>query len=144
MPPSPPEIKEQGFDAHTIKLLIVDRKSIWLAQENVEWAVRYLYIQHLLKGVPLVDSDSQGPSGMQPLELTEIDSPARGSGSPSVPESVDQEMLEEDITSMRAVAVLVDEDIVEKDITPIKEPRKRSRTEDITHLTSIRKTSNVS
>ena len=41
---------------------ITDRKTIWLHIDDVEWAVRFLYVQNLLKGVPLVSDDSTGPA----------------------------------------------------------------------------------
>ena len=44
-----------------IKVYIQDRKQIWLDIQDVEWALRYLYVQHLLNGVPLVPEDSTGP-----------------------------------------------------------------------------------
>ena len=62
----PPEVKESGTKLKSITLLIVDRRQIWLLQEHLEWAIKYLFIQHLLKGVPLVSPDSQGPSGAAP------------------------------------------------------------------------------
>ena len=39
----------------------VDRRAIWLHIDYVEWAMRYLYVQNLLKGVLLVPDDSTGP-----------------------------------------------------------------------------------
>ena len=45
-----------------VTLYIVDRQQVWLDTLNVDWAVRYLYSQNLLKGVPLVDGDDAGPS----------------------------------------------------------------------------------
>ena len=40
-----------------IRLYITDRRSFWLDLADVEWAVRYLYIQNLLNGCP---ADSNG------------------------------------------------------------------------------------
>ena len=37
---------------------------MWLALDDVAWAVRFLYVQHMLRGVPLVDADDAGPSGV--------------------------------------------------------------------------------
>ena len=45
-----------------ITMLVEDRKTIWLCTEDMEWAVRYLWVQNMLKGVPLVSADCQGPS----------------------------------------------------------------------------------
>ena len=41
-----------------VRLYITDRRSLWLDLADVEWAVRYLYVQNLLKGVPLIPEDS--------------------------------------------------------------------------------------
>ena len=46
-----------------ITLFIVDRKTVWLSPNDVSWAVRYLFDQHKLKGVPVVNDDDEGPSG---------------------------------------------------------------------------------
>ena len=62
-----------------VLLYIVDRQQIWIDSNNVDWAVRYLYAQNILKGVPLVDGDDQGPDS--PGASTEHDSPSSGSGS---------------------------------------------------------------
>ena len=52
-------------EVRKISVYIEDRKQIWLDLADVEWAVQYLYIQNLLKGVPLVPDDSTGP-GLDP------------------------------------------------------------------------------
>ena len=62
MPVKCPEEEPNCQDFRKIRLYIVDRKTIWLHIEDVEWAVRYLYAQNLVKGVPLVPDDSQGPN----------------------------------------------------------------------------------
>ena len=48
-------------DIRKIRIYMKDRKQIWLDLADVEWAVRYLYIQNRLKGVPLIPDDSAGP-----------------------------------------------------------------------------------
>ena len=58
----PPEVFKDCREKRSIQLLIEDRRQVWLRLEDVPWAVKYLYIQHLLKGVPLVAPDSQGPT----------------------------------------------------------------------------------
>ena len=35
---------------------------IWLHIDDVEWAIKYFYVQNHLKGVPLVADDSTGPA----------------------------------------------------------------------------------
>ena len=62
MPVKCPEEDPNCQDFRKIRLYIVDRKTIWLHIDDVEWAVRYLYAQNLVKGVPLVPDDSQGPN----------------------------------------------------------------------------------
>ena len=62
----PPELQgHPGYCAGTkvVKLFIVDRKQIWLEFSEVAWAVRYLWLQNVLKGVPFVGPDDAGPSG---------------------------------------------------------------------------------
>ena len=48
---------------------IVDRRQIWLSIDDVEWAIRYLFHQHQLRGVGLVADDDEGPWG--PLAIRE-------------------------------------------------------------------------
>ena len=61
MPVRCPEEDPTGTERRTIKIYIQDRRQIWLDLADVEWAVRYLYIQNQLKGVPLIADDSTGP-----------------------------------------------------------------------------------
>ena len=64
-----------------IEVYVEDRGEIWIALADVEWAVRYLYIQKRLNGVPLIPDDSTGPvdapcihgHGDNMLEETSID-----------------------------------------------------------------------
>ena len=62
----PPEIVRNSDAKKSVVLFIVDRKQIWLRLSDVPWAVKYLYIQSLMKGVPMVADDSHGPGGAQP------------------------------------------------------------------------------
>ena len=50
-------------DVRNIKLYIEDRKQLWVAMGDVAWVVQILYVQNLLKGVPLIPEDSAGPGG---------------------------------------------------------------------------------
>lgn len=59
-----PEEDAERTELRQIKLYIVDRKEVWLHIDDVGWAVRYLYVQNLLKGVPLVPDDSTGPGNV--------------------------------------------------------------------------------
>jgi hypothetical protein len=61
LPSHPPELGVEENVERRIKLYIKDRKQIWLHINDLEWAVRYLYIQDFLKGVPRVSPDSTGP-----------------------------------------------------------------------------------
>ena len=58
----PPEVNSRVRATRTIKLLMKNRQSIWLAQEDVPWAVEYLYQQAACKGVALIADDDSGPS----------------------------------------------------------------------------------
>ena len=51
-------------EVRRIRLYIEDRKQIWLDLADVDWAVRYLFVQNHLKGVPLIPDDSTGPSSV--------------------------------------------------------------------------------
>ena len=59
----PPQIDPDCKQMRPVKLFIVDRKTIWLSLDDVSWAVKYLYDQQHLKGVPLVAPDDAGPGG---------------------------------------------------------------------------------
>ena len=56
-----PEEDPMGTSTRTIKLYVVDRKQVWLDLDDVEWALRVLYMQFVLKGVPVVSPDDAGP-----------------------------------------------------------------------------------
>ena len=57
-----PEEDPDCTDVRHIRLYVVDRKAVWLHIDDVDWAVRYLYMQNRLKGAPLVPDDSAGPN----------------------------------------------------------------------------------
>jgi len=59
----PPEIDPNCTQMRAVKLFIVDRQTIWISTDDVSWAVRYLFDQNHLKGVPLVADDDAGPGG---------------------------------------------------------------------------------
>ena len=56
-----PEEDPHCTEVRQIRLYVVDRSVVWLHMDDVEWAMRYLYVQNVLKGVPLVLDDSTGP-----------------------------------------------------------------------------------
>ena len=41
----------------------VDHETVWLSIDDVDWAIKYLYVQYMLKTVPVVLLDDPGPSG---------------------------------------------------------------------------------
>ena len=61
LPEDPPEIVRGPGRTRTIQLMIVDRRQVWLRLSDIGWAIKYLYTQHMFKGVPLVPDDSEGP-----------------------------------------------------------------------------------
>ena len=61
-PRHPPELVKDGKDKRSVRIYIIDRKQVWLQIDDVPWAMKYLYVQNMLKGVPLVAPDSEGPS----------------------------------------------------------------------------------
>ena len=62
VPCRPPEIDPDGKQMRAVRLFIVDRKTVWLSLDDVAWAIRYLFDQAQLKGVPRVAADDAGPS----------------------------------------------------------------------------------
>ena len=63
VPCRPPEIDPNCTQMRAVTLYITDRKMVWLSLDDVPWAIRYLFDQHRLKGVAVVDDDDAGPSG---------------------------------------------------------------------------------
>ena len=62
MPARCPEEDPNCKEVRNIRLYIEDRQHMWLDLADVEWAARFLYVQILLKGVPLIPEDSTGPA----------------------------------------------------------------------------------
>ena len=62
MPARCPEEDPYCTEVCKIRLYLEDRVQGWLDLADVEWAVRFLYVQNLLKGVPLIPEDSIGPA----------------------------------------------------------------------------------
>ena len=56
-----PEEDPRSTSTRTIQLYVVDRKQVWLHIDDVEWALRFLHMQFVLKGVPVVSPDDAGP-----------------------------------------------------------------------------------
>ena len=90
MPVRCPEEDPDCTEVRQIRLYVVDRITLWLHIDDVEWAVRYLYVQNLLKGVPLVLDDSIGLSDprwrseVTQSAVAERGDPIRGGGGAKV------------------------------------------------------------
>ena len=61
VPALSPEEDPMSTSTRTIQLYVVDRKHVWLDLDDVEWALRFLHMQFVLKGVPVVSPDDTGP-----------------------------------------------------------------------------------
>ena len=61
VPAISPEGDSTSTETITVLLYVVDRKQVWLDIDDVEWALRFLYMQFVLKGVPVVSPDDAGP-----------------------------------------------------------------------------------
>ena len=61
VPAVSPEEDPMSTSTRNVQLYVVDRKQLWLDLDDVEWAVRFLYMQFSLKGVPVVSPDDTGP-----------------------------------------------------------------------------------
>ena len=59
----PEEVDPNSEALRKILLFIQDRRSVWIPITEVDWAVKYLYVQNRLKGVGHVGADSAGPGG---------------------------------------------------------------------------------
>ena len=66
MPARCPEEDPGCKEVRKVRLHIEDRKTIWLHIDDVEWAVKYLFVQHQLKGVPMIAEEDVGPAVVTP------------------------------------------------------------------------------
>ena len=81
MPVQCPEVDpEEVGGKRTVSMYIVDRQQLWLDSHDVDWAVRYLYVQNLLRGVPLVSPTDEGPGPSSPA--TTVPDSFSGCGDP--------------------------------------------------------------
>ena len=55
-------------DRRRISILLLDHQTIWLSIDDVDWAVKYLYAQFQLMGVPVVEPEDPGPQHAPVLE----------------------------------------------------------------------------
>ena len=81
VPENCPEVDPRGLETRTVSLFIIDRKQVWLCADDIDWAVRYLYAQNFLRGVPLLDPTDQGPGSPASTVLDPADA---GPDTPSV------------------------------------------------------------
>ena len=66
LPATCPELDPNSTEKRNVTLLIQDRKTVWLLLEDVDWAVKYLYAQNMLKGVASVSPEDEGPQAESP------------------------------------------------------------------------------
>ena len=66
-PSTCPELDPNCETTRSVSLYVDNRNQIWLCIDDVDWAIRYLYGQHKLKGVDAVSPESAGPSGGEDL-----------------------------------------------------------------------------
>ena len=67
MPLRCPEEDPNCTETKRIMLFIKDRMQVWLALEDVSWAVQYLFTQAHLKGVPLIPDHCPGPRSLRSI-----------------------------------------------------------------------------
>ena len=61
MPDWPPEAVTGHVTTRNIRIFIEAYNQLWLHQDDIDWMLRYIYIQQQLKGVDVVASDDEGP-----------------------------------------------------------------------------------
>jgi len=62
LPLEPPEVNPFCIETRTARLYVQHSSQIWLHIDDVNWAVKYMYAQYVLKGVAHVSPDDAGPS----------------------------------------------------------------------------------
>ena len=63
-PSSCPQVDPQRKDGvRVITLRHTKRNEVWLSLNDLQWAIRYLTVQHKLKGVKVVHDSDPGPGG---------------------------------------------------------------------------------
>ena len=55
-----PEEDPDCKDMRKIRMYVEDRKQLWIDLTDVDWCVKYFFVQNHVKGVPLVSDDSTG------------------------------------------------------------------------------------
>ena len=63
MPMKAPEAFPDCAERRIVTVFMLDKRVVWLHMDDVDWAIRYMYAQNYLKGVPLINAkDSAGPA----------------------------------------------------------------------------------
>ena len=62
MPEKCPEAFPDCGAKRIVTLYVHDKRTVWLLLEDVDWAVKYMYAQNVLKGVASVAQDDVGPA----------------------------------------------------------------------------------
>jgi hypothetical protein len=71
MPELPPEAPTGGEVPNTraVSVFVEGTGVLWIHSDDLEWLIRFMMIQHQLKGVPAVPEDDQGPDAAETMEF---------------------------------------------------------------------------
>ena len=78
MPVSPPEALGPVVE-RVVRVYVGQYNVLWVHEEDIEWLLRYMFVQHQLKGVPSVHDDDVGPGGPPPCPCESLSPTAAGS-----------------------------------------------------------------
>ena len=68
LPLRSPEMDPTCKHKYKARLFVEHRSQVWLHLDDVNWAVKYMYSQYVLKGVAYVSPDDAGPSAADEVE----------------------------------------------------------------------------
>ena len=68
LPLMSPEMYPNCKHKYKARLFVEHRSQVWLHLDDVNWAVKYMYSQYVLKGVAYVRPDDAGPSAADEVE----------------------------------------------------------------------------
>ena len=74
-----PEAFPTNKETRCISLLMLDHQTIWLSIDDVDWVVKYLYAQYMLKSIQVLPDDDPGPCGAVARGHFSPEAPAAGS-----------------------------------------------------------------
>ena len=63
-PSVPPEAFPSNKETRCISLLALDHQTIWLSIDDVDWALKYLYAQYMIKMDEVLPADGPGQHGV--------------------------------------------------------------------------------